>query len=329
MSNGGDQLTDTVSVGPLTTDSAFAKGCFRMRTYRTIAATTAAVLALGGALLAVPAAQAATSEPATLVHYDGELWYKAAPGQTNDLTVSAKIEERGEFEAYYVLTFNDRVEMTIEDGAAEWDECTYPSATDHTVVQCAVEAPLGSDDSDIYRVTVRDGDDKVTIPADNSAYATIYGGPGNDALTDNSRAAVLRGEDGNDRLHGGGGVWALGPFGGNGHDTITGCAMDCYGGAGDDTLTGDGSENNLYGESGNDTLYGKQDNDVLRGGKGNDKLHGNTGSDTLYGDEGNDTLWGDQDNDTLWGNSGNDVLYGGAGTDTLSGGPGSNKVHQD
>ncbi|MGW0705214.1 calcium-binding protein [Streptomyces sp. NPDC002643] len=298
-----------------------------MRKYRTIAAAATAALALGGALFAAPAAQAADPGPATLVH-DGELWYKAAPGQTNDLTISAEVEQRGEWEWVYVLTFDDRYEMTIESSAASADECVYPSASDHTVVQCAVEIPQNSDDTDIYDVTVRDGNDKVTIPADNSAYATIYGGPGNDVLDSASGAPVLKGEDGNDRLNGGGGVWAVGPYGGKGHDTITNCALDCYGGAGDDSLTGDADGNVLHGESGNDTLYGKQGRDVLNGGTGNDKLHGNRGADRLNGNEGNDTLWGDQDNDALYGNSGNDTLYGGAGTDTLSSGPGSNKLYQ-
>lgn len=301
-----------------------------MRTFRSIAAATAtAVLALGGGLLAVPVAQAATASPATLVHDDGELWYKAAAGQDNRLTISAKIEERGEYDVYYVLTFDDRVEMAIDAQAAEWDECVYPSAKDRTVVQCAVEAPLGSDDSPIYNVTVRDGADTVTIPADSKgADATIYGGPGNDVLTDNGYSAVLYGEDGSDRLHGGGGGWGMGPFGGKGNDTISGCAYVCRGGAGNDSLTGDGESNNMYGDSGNDVIYGKQGRDSLYGGTGNDTLRGGRGADKLWGEEGHDTLWGDQDNDELWGNSGNDVLRGGAGTDKLSGGAGRNKLYQ-
>ncbi|MER6159987.1 calcium-binding protein [Streptomyces sp. NPDC001868] len=301
-----------------------------MRTLRTIAAATAtAVLALGGGLLAAPGAQAAAVGPATLVHDDGELWYKAAAGQDNRLTVSATIEERSEYELYHVLTFDDRVEMAIEARAAEWDECVYPSAEDRTVVQCKVEVVLGSDDSPIYNVTVRDGADTVTIPADSkSAEATIYGGPGKDVLTDNGYSAVLYGEDGNDRLHGGGGMWGMGPFGGKGDDTISGCAHDCAGGAGNDSLTGDGENNNLFGDSGNDVILGKQGRDNLHGGTGNDTLRGGRGADKLYGEQGADRLWGDQDNDELWGNSGNDVLYGGAGADKLSGGPGRNQVRQ-
>ncbi|UUU34193.1 calcium-binding protein [Streptomyces sp. CA-210063] len=274
-----------------------------------ITATTALPLALGAALLTASAVHAAPAPTASLVHDKGELWFKAAPGQANRLTVSAKIVERTEWEADYVLTFNDRYAITL--GASE---CTYPKPADRTVAECAVPIPMGSDDSDIYDVSLGDGNDTVTIAAANSAYAAIYGGTGNDVLLGNN-SVVLHGENGNDRIDGGGGVWGLGSFGGRGNDTMTGCSFACHGGADHDTLTGggpaNGNANALYGDSGNDTLRGRAGNDVLYGGKGHDKL---------YGEDGNDKLFG---------NSGNDVLYGGKGKDTLSGGPGRNKLHQN
>ncbi|MEV0218375.1 calcium-binding protein [Streptomyces sp. NPDC050704] len=284
-----------------------------MRTYRTrtVAVTATFALALGGALFAAPTAHAATTV-ASVVHEKGELWYKGAAGQVNNLTVSEEIEERGEWESYHVLTFRDQGDITIDASAAAIDECTYPSATDRTVVRCATEAPLGSDDSDNYDVNLGDGNDTATVDADSNAYSSIYGGPGDDVLTA-SGADVLYGDDGNDRLNGGGGVWSVGPYGGSGDDTITDCATDCYGGAGNDSLTGgaDPTDNHMYGDDGNDVIHGLTDADFIYGGRGND---------TLYGEEGNDTIYG---------NSGNDTLYGGQGTDTLSGGPGTNQVHQD
>ncbi|UUU31732.1 calcium-binding protein [Streptomyces sp. CA-210063] len=302
-----------------------------MRTFRTIAATATAALALGGALLAVPTAQAATTTSGAITR-DGGLWYKATPGQNNQLTITDKVvdetEPGGSPEVYYVVTFDDRYDITFDANSAEWNRCEYPSADDHTIVQCVAPASLGSDDSPRYWVTVRDGNDTVKLSDDNNADAVVYGGPGNDTVTDSSLSAVLYGEDGNDRLHGGGGGWGMGPYGGKGHDTITACAWACYGGAGNDSLSGDAETNNMYGESGNDVIHGKQGRDSLNGGNGNDTLRGGRGADKLWGEDGNDTLWGDQDNDELWGNSGNDVLYGGAGTDKLSGGPGRNKVQQ-
>ncbi|MGW3572426.1 calcium-binding protein [Streptomyces sp. NPDC000941] len=282
-----------------------------MRKHGIIAATSTLALALGGALFAAPAAQAATTV-ASVVHEDSELWYKGAAGQTNNLKVSVEIEQRGEWESYYVITFRDRGDITIDPTAAEYDECVYPSAADHTVVRCATEVPLGSDDSDNYDVNLGDGNDTATVDAGSDAYSSIYGGPGDDVLKGSARD-VLHGGDGADRLDGGGGVWGMGPYGDAGDDTITNCSMDCYGGPGNDSMSGGvaDTENNMYGEDGNDVIHGLSDADHIYGGRGND---------TLYGEEGDDTIYG---------NSGNDTIYGGKGTDTLSGGPGTNKVYQD
>ncbi|GLV72495.1 hypothetical protein Shyhy02_04980 [Streptomyces hygroscopicus subsp. hygroscopicus] len=282
-----------------------------MRMYRTMAATATLALALAGAAFAAPAAQAATTTSGSLVLADdGELWYKAAPGQTNNLTVSEKIEQRGEFEYYYILTFRDKGAITISAQAAQHNECAYPSAADHTAARCAVLMPQNSDDSDIYDVDLGDGDDTAKIDAGSDAYAGIHGGPGDDVLQ-GSAADVFYGEGGDDHIDGGGGVMGFGAFGGDGDDTITNCTYECHGGAGNDTITGNSEDNLLYGDDGND---------ILRGGKGDDELYGGKGNDRLFGEAGNDKLWG---------NSGDDVLWGGPGTDTLSGGPGRNQVHQD
>ncbi|MFJ6567995.1 calcium-binding protein [Streptomyces sp. NPDC091292] len=282
------------------------------RTYRTFTASAALALALGATALAAPVAQAAptATATATVVHDDSELWYKAAPGQQNKLTVGEEIENRGEFESYYILTFRDRYDITIDASAATWDECTYPTQGDRTVVRCAVEVPLNSDDSDSYDIDLGDKDDSATLDPDSSAWAGVHGGPGNDVLK-GSPSAMLYGEGGDDRIDGGGGPFGFGSYGGPGNDILTHCGQDCFGGPGNDSLTGTGEENNLHGDDGNDVLHGKGGADVLYGGKGNDKLYGEAG------------------NDTLWGNSGDDVLWGGPGTDKLSGGPGRNELHQD
>ncbi|GGX66968.1 calcium-binding protein [Streptomyces minutiscleroticus] len=281
-----------------------------MRTYRTIGVTAALTLALGATAFAAPAVQAAPNGTAVVVHEDGELWYKAAPGQQNRLTVDEETEQRGEFESFYVLTFRDRYDIAIDPSAAELDECSYPAQDDRTVVRCAVGIPLNSDDSDDYDVDLGDEDDTATLGPDSDAWAGVHGGAGDDVLT-GSASAMLHGEDGDDRLNGGGGPFGFGSYGGPGDDVLTDCGQDCFGGTGNDSLTGTGEENNLHGDDGADVLYGRGGADVLYGGKGDDEL---------YGEDGDDTLWG---------NSGDDVLWGGPGTDRLSGGPGSNEVHQN
>ncbi|NEC92159.1 calcium-binding protein [Streptomyces sp. SID12501] len=289
-----------------------------MRTRRRIAtATTTALtltLVLGAAALTAPAVQAATPDAGTLsdVARNGEhdLWYKDEAGQTNRLTVSMKFESRdGGNDAYYILTFRDRAPITIDSSAAEHYECVYPSATDRTVARCAVHVPVGTDFTDDYYIDLGNGNDTVSIAADNYAYSTIYGGKGNDVLVGNSQTE-LYGQDGNDRTVGGGEQRGNGARGGAGNDVLTGCSA-CYGDAGNDSLTGDTTSNRLD------------------GGDGNDILRGNSGADNLYGGRGNDRLYGDRGNDVLWGNSGNDVLHGGPGNDRLSGGPGNDKVYQN
>ncbi|MBP5863943.1 calcium-binding protein [Streptomyces scabiei] len=281
------------------------RGLPRRRAVTAPAVAVGAALALACVPLTASPALAAPAPAASLVHDRGELWFKAAPGQANRLTVSAKIVERTEWEADYVLTFNDRCAVTL---AAK--ECTYPQPADRTVAECAVPIPMNSDDTDIYDVGLGDGNDTVTIAAADSAYATIHGGAGDDVLLGN-RSVVLHGEDGDDRIDGGGGVWGLGSFGGRGDDVLGDCSYACHGGADDDTLTGGAESDGLYGDSGDDVLHGRAGADALHGGKGDDRLYGEDGDDRLYG------------------NTGDDVLYGGRGRDTLSGGPGRDRLHQN
>jgi serralysin len=290
-----------------------------MRTHK-IVGTTARVtgglaLALTGALLTAPTAlaqapAAPAPAPATLIHEDSALWYKAAAGQSNQLTVSVKdIDvDPSEFGSDYLITFRDQGGMNVDATAGEWDSCRYPAASDHTVVQCTIAAPLGSDDSTTYEVDLGDGDDTATITSDTAAIAAVHGGAGDDVLKGTGQNQ-FNGNDGDDRIEGGDG---LGADGGNGNDTLTGaCQYICRGGTGDDSVTGTGDINTLYGDDGHD---------ILRAGSDNDEVYGGRGNDTLYGEDGNDTMYG---------NSGDDVLHGGKGTDTLSGGPGTDKVHQD
>ncbi|THC54971.1 calcium-binding protein [Streptomyces sp. A1499] len=284
-----------------------------MRINRTIAATATLALALGTAGSAASAAQAAPSAAratASVVVADGELWYKAAPGQRNKVAVDEEIDTRGEHDSYYVLTFHDRYDIAISADAAEHDECVYPEEGDRTSVRCAVKIPENSDDSDSYDIDLGDKDDTATLAPDSQAWAGIYGGKGDDVIKA-SASALLHGGEGDDRLEGGGGPLGFGPWGDAGNDILTRCSQDCFGGPGNDSLTGTGENNTLRGEDGDDVLHGKGGADILYGGKGNDKLHGEAGDDTL------------------WGNGGDDALWGGTGADKLSGGPGRNELHQD
>ncbi|MET9406918.1 calcium-binding protein [Streptomyces sp. NPDC002935] len=278
-----------------------------MRTLRAISATAALGLALGGGLFSVSTAQAATASSATLTRATyGTFSYKAAAGQTNNLRVTTKDVDAGSEDYYYLrITFRDNYDITFST-----DKCTYPSATDHKVVECtAVIGVGGTGDMDHYNADLGDGNDTVTA---TGALATISGGKGNDVIKGDG-GTILFGGDGNDRLDGGGGVYGEGSYGGAGNDTLTNCDSRCQGGPGNDSLTGTstGHPNELFGDDGNDVIHAGADADFVYGGRGNDKLYGDGGNDTIYG------------------NTGNDLLHGGTGTDTLSGGAGTDKVYQN
>ncbi|MFE1289294.1 calcium-binding protein [Streptomyces sp. NPDC058751] len=280
-----------------------------MRTLRTTASTASLALALGAGVLAASTAQAVTANPASLSRTTwGQFRYDAAAGQINDLRVTAKTVDVGSEDYYVVLiTFRDKYDIALST-----DQCRYPSAADHKIVECTKTVGVGgTNDTDYFDAHLGDGNDTATLtgPTLNS----VYGGKGNDVLKGNSGSKPY-GEDGNDRIDGGGGVYGEGSSGGAGNDTLTNCAVACHGGSGNDTLVGTASGQLSGG------LFGDDGNDVIHAGAGADLVHGGKGDDKLYGDSGNDKIYG---------NSGNDLLHGGTGTDTLSGGPGTDRVYQN
>lgn len=122
--------------------------------------------------------------------------------------------------------------------------------------------------------------------------ATLYGGAGNDDITDSENAGVIYGEDGNDTLRGNAG-----------NDTV-------FGGAGDDYAHGGSGNDTVDGGDGNDQVIGGWGFDLLRGGDGDDYLQGELHNDTLIGGAGNDTLYGGPNDDAyvITPNSGTDLI---------------------
>lgn len=120
------------------------------------------------------------------------------------------------------------------------------------------------------------------------------------------RADLVTGTEGHEDL-----------FGGLGNDHITdevlavdvaGTSDRFFGEQGNDTLVSFHGSDTLYGGAGNDELYGGRDGVALYGGAGNDLLRGAAGADSLAGGAGDDTLRAGSD----WGNN---TLSGGTGAD--------------
>jgi Ca2+-binding RTX toxin-like protein len=121
---------------------------------------------------------------------------------------------------------------------------------------------------------------------------TVFGGTGDDTVTDYGGANYLRGGAGDDRVQGGAGFDDA--HGNEGNDTVLGGAGDDWtvGGKDDDLLDGEAGADIVYGNLGNDTAGGGEGDDIVRGGQGSDSVSGGSGADWLSGDRGDDTLTG-------------------------------------
>lgn len=294
---------------------------FSLRTALPKALALAAATVAVSAAVAAPTAFAAPAKGATAVVVGQKLFYTAAAGQTNHLSISWALgaTDPGSQLADYIYTFDDSVRISLGAG------CVRPAGGDVTKAVCTVTEPnTSASDLDSLIVDLGDGNDTAKTDDSSGGYTRIYGGAGNDTLTGHG-VDVLYGQGGNDRLSGGGGAYSEGAFGGAGNDTLTNCGYTCHGGAGNDTLYGGAQYGGVIAGGGDYADYSNN----LYGDDGNDKLYGNAGSDLLQGGRGNDTVYGGTGNDKLYGNSGNDVLHGGAGNDFLSGGPGRDKAYQN
>ncbi|KPI05842.1 Hemolysin-type calcium-binding region protein [Actinobacteria bacterium OK074] len=258
-----------------------------------------------GTVLAAPIALAGTAVAATpeataaLGNGGSQLFYTAAAGQANKVTVT--VSPGGDTDLSYVI--DDVVPIAAGDG------CTHPDSADATKVACTVPELDSQDPYAVFEADLGDGNDGITL-VDSSDQVYYYNevnlGTGNDSYVNTGRldGSLVRGQAG--------------------ADTITaGEAAIVLAGDDNDSVTANGNYVIVDGGKGNDVIHGGDKGQSLSGGDGNDTLYGGKGNDSLYGGKGNDVLWGNSGNDVLWGNSGNDKLYGGPGTDRLSGGPGT------
>lgn len=127
-------------------------------------------------------------------------------------------------------------------------------------------------------VLTKDGDDRVNLGVDASAYL----GPGNDTGAGSPGLDEISGEDGRDVISGAGG---------------------------DDSVEGGGSNDALDGGAGNDILKGDAGLDALVGATGRDRLNGGAGNDRLIGGPGRDRLLGGAGRDMIDAGPANDVVF--------------------
>jgi Ca2+-binding RTX toxin-like protein len=290
------------------------------------------------------------------------VFYTAAPGEVNNLTISLA-----------------GADYSLADPGA-----TITAAPACVGMGSSVTCPATA----IIGITVSAGDGADSVTNTTATPSTLSGGDGNDSLAGGSGNDKLRGNKGVDTHAGGAGddyIDARGDRGdvvscGDGNDTVVGdaadsialdcetvdrgivpppppdpgsappapsaeaflgpvetstlapgaCAGDMVGTPGNDLLAGTPLGDNLLGLQGDDVLKGGLGDDCIFGGLGSDRLSGAQGDDRLFGDDsrkgvgGDDRISGNAGDDLLVGGSGKDRLAGGAGEDRLTGGPGRN-----
>jgi Ca2+-binding RTX toxin-like protein len=188
------------------------------------------------------------------------------------------------------------------------------------------------------------GIDTITLNADATGKAVIWGGDDNDTITTGKGDDIIYGGRGIDIINAGGGNDIV--FGDLGEITETNAAAllkpddagdEIDGGEGNDYLFGGGGADTIKGAGGNDIIFGdngrinlvtKEISDTDRGTVfGNDTLFGNDGNDTIYGGRGDDTIDGGADVDSIYGEDGGDFLYGGGEGDTIYGQAGDDTIY--
>jgi Ca2+-binding RTX toxin-like protein len=296
------------------------------------------------------AALAAPAWAGTVSENGSTLYYAAASGEANKVTVSV---------GSTLITVTEAGLLPVTPG-------TGCSAVTGSIATCPVAG--------ISSISIATGDGNDTAKVTGSIPTLFSDGTGNDTITGGGGSDWLVAGTGTDSYRGGGGydlvdysartnpvtvaIDGLANDGESGElDNVSTDVENVIGGSAGDTLTGSSASNSLYGGAGDDTLSGGSGNDVLNGGTGADLANGGSGTDTAdysersapvsvaidgvandgeageqdnvstdveneTGGAGDDTLVGSASNNALSGGPGNDTLVGGDGDDTLAGGDG-------
>jgi len=248
-------------------------------------------------------AQAGTVEART----SDELVFAAAPGETNNLTITQSAGE-------YSFTVVDDWPLTALGECVSIDMFTAVCTPESNV---DVTATLGDlDDSAVIVVDLlgpiwgEDGADTITVTSRLSDDGFANGGRGNDTLVN---------QQGDNGLNGGGGDDTLTTFashifmrGWGGDDVLDGRTVQTIyvdAGPGRDRVMGGYGYDELSGGGGRDVLIGGRGADDISGGAGDDVLKGGPGANRMHGDGGDDLIVGGRHREFY--------VYGGGGSDTF------------
>lgn len=219
-------------------------------------AATLATAAAGAALTTAPA-QAATVTSRTECVAEGRVCgarisFDAAPGETNDVTVT---HESGAF--------------VVRDSTATITNASGCTLVDQHTARCETPPPFNAG---VFAARLGDGDD--SYDEDNSTNGTVNGGTGSDRLAALTVSYAGRTDPITVDL-------ATGTGGAAGENDVLVRPGILKMGRGDDTVRGSAEDDNIYGGPGNDSLSGGPGMDSLYGERGVDSFDGGGGPDTL------------------------------------------------
>ncbi|MBK8294539.1 MAG: hypothetical protein IPK93_07100 [Solirubrobacterales bacterium] len=300
------------------------------------------------AMMLVPAVAGAGSASISFE----DLRFAAAPGETNNLTVSL-----------------DGANFVLDDTGAPITPMFGCVAVNANRASCPAAAVVGrldislNDLNDVVLIEasvpelpstalIQGGDGNDSITSLSTYGLRAFGGSGNDSLVGGPNRDDLDGNDGNDVMVGNGGNDNLTPGpgtdvanGGPGFDQLdegsTSNGADTFLGGPDsdevnyrgrvnsvrvtlDGVADDGelAEGDNIGSDVED-VHGGKGGDTLAGNGSDNEIDGNGGGDTIAGGGGADDLNGGDRADTITGGAGDDQIQGNDGADSLSGEGGS------
>lgn len=196
---------------------------------------------------------------------------------------------------------------------------------------------------------------EVSMPAGTTGTATvtgdgakIYGGDGNDSITNTADSVKIRGQNGADSITNEGNAASI--YGGADNDNVINAGEKAYinlgdgddflenqsvsvkavGGDGSDIILNGGDNNSLYGGAGNDHIinYGDENN-FLSGGNGNDTIYSSGEAATLSGDAGKDIFYNEGVKAYVIGGASSDIIYNEGDHVTIAGGTGNDSINNN
>lgn len=193
-------------------------------------------------------------------------------------------------------------------------------------VDTSYSADLLNDDDDADADSDSDSDSD-TVEIFTGANSTVYGGAGNDSITNYAKTAKIYGGAGIDSIENSGASVKI--YGNEGADIIDneGLLATVYGGADNDIIANVGNQSKIYGGAGNDSIDNEGQSVYISLGEGADSIANSGESSRIYGNAGNDYFYNFGDGSTISGGAGIDSIRNFANEVIISGDAGNDSIY--